>query len=234
MIELRNIYFGYKKKIIFENFSLSVTAEPKIIGVFGSPNSGKTVLLKLIATLLTPSSGEIFIQHKKISSLSSQELDSIRKNIGMAFQNHALLDDLTVLENILFPILKDGKIENYLMERAQEYLKLVGLETAAHLYPHEISGGMQKRVSVLRAMIHHPSIMLFDDPTSGLDPVLSKHILNTIKLVHEHVGSISFIVSQKILYIWEYIHEVIVLKDKKIFHGSKDDISMEHIMDALE
>ena len=172
MIRLKNVSQSFHHHSIFKNVSFEVKKGKSLV-VFGLSGSGKTVLLKSIAGLIPIKNGSI-------------ELSS--KNISMLFQRNALFDSYTVIDNLLFPLKERKRITGKkAKEQSMELLRQVGLAESAHLYPREISGGMQKRLGIARALIIQPEIILFDEPTAGLDPITSRSISNLIrKMQHEN------------------------------------------------
>ena len=169
MIEIKNVSLSFKDRKIFENINL-VIKKQEAFGIIGPSNEGKSVLLKMIAGILKPTSGTIEVNSKKVS---------------MLFQKNALFDSITVIENLLVPLSETlGIIKEEASERATHMLKAVGLEHAAHLYPNEISGGMQKRLGIGRALIIEPEVILYDEPTAGLDPITSKSIAELMISLH--------------------------------------------------
>lgn len=192
-------------------------------GIIGPGGSGKTVLVKLIAGLLRPERGEIYIKGSPIYKLGEISLQEIRKEIGMLFQNNALFMHLTVGENVAFPLkrlknLQEDEIEN----RVKLALKEVGLLECINRYPNELSGGQQKRVGIARAIITEPSILIFDEPTAGLDPVTSKKIFNLIEREHtkKRGETTTIVISSDIKGVLSCVKKVaMVYKGEIIFQG---------------
>ena len=173
--------------------------EKQITVVIGRSGGGKSVMLKHIIGLMKPDSGKVLIGGIDINALKKKELNEIRKKFGMVFQDGALLDSLTVFENVAFPIRRHLKIsEKEIKDRVFSVLEDVGLEGQDSKMPSEISGGMRKRVGVARALILNPEIMLFDEPTTGLDPVMSDVINNLIISMHNKFKFTGIIISHDI------------------------------------
>jgi phospholipid/cholesterol/gamma-HCH transport system ATP-binding protein len=144
--------------------------------IIGASGSGKSTILKLVMGLEDPDDGHIRIDGQEITGLSESAKMPIRQKVGMVFQESALFDSLNVRENVAFRLYEDGVEEKEIEERVRENLRFVGLEDAIEKFPAELSGGMKRRVSLARALISRPAIMLYDEPTAGLDPVTSKKI----------------------------------------------------------
>ncbi len=191
-IELRQVSLSFADKEVLSNISLRVEHSETVI-LLGVTSSGKTVLLKVILGLLKPDTGEVRIEGQDIVPLSETQLDAVRRRMGMVFQEGALFDSLSVYENVAYR-LREGapRGEPAIERRVREVLRFVDLEEALDKMPAELSGGMRRRVSIARALAGQPSIMLYDSPTAGLDPVTA-HTINVLiaKLRDvEHVSSI--------------------------------------------
>lgn len=163
------------KKVSFE------IQEGESIVVIGPSGAGKTSLLKLLCGLLTPQIGSVYYEQKSLLTLSVEDRQRLVSKTGVLFQKNALFDSMTCFENIVFPLREAGELSQAEMESlAHDLLKAVGIEHAINLYPHEISGGMQKRLGIARALALNPQIIFYDDPTAGLDPITSKKIVELI------------------------------------------------------
>lgn len=161
---------------MLHDFSMSVEhGETKII--LGGRGSGKTAILKMVAGLIRPDRGKVWVESREISQLSEEELTPIRKQIGMVFQGGALFDSLSVGENVAYRLREDGSWpEGRIRETVQRLLGFVGLDQAVDKLPSQLSGGMRRRVAIARAMAGNPRILLYDEPTAGLDPITSRTI----------------------------------------------------------
>lgn len=184
MIEIRNLHKSFGQQKVLDGLDLSVE-EGKITSIMGPSGVGKSVLLKLLIGLLRPDAGEIFVDGEEISHLPLRELNRVRKKFGMLFQDAALFDDMDVFENVSFPLyehtaLRDKEIAKIVEETLQE----VGLEGVDEKLPNELSGGMRKRVGLARALVLRPKILLFDEPTTGLDPIIIDQIVELILDTH--------------------------------------------------
>ena len=180
-LKINKLSIKLNEKNILNNINLSLIKGESLV-IIGSSGSGKSVLLKCILGLIKPNSGEILIDNKNIINSSNIEYQNIIKNIGVTFQSNALFDSLSIYENIIFKI-KNNKIYNRksLTDLAENAIEMVGLDnTSFELLPSQLSGGMQKRIAIARAIIDKPNFLFFDEPTTGLDPINSEKINNLI------------------------------------------------------
>jgi phospholipid/cholesterol/gamma-HCH transport system ATP-binding protein len=175
ILELKDVvkFYGDKPVLQGVSFSLLQGATKIIIGASGS---GKSTILKLIMGLEKPDDGTILVGGKDITRLKEQQLVDVRHRIGMVFQESALFDSLTVRENVAYRAYEEGHDETEIEDKVRQTLGFVGLEDAIEKFPAELSGGMKRRVALARALISEPEIMLYDEPTAGLDPVTSRKI----------------------------------------------------------
>ena len=188
MIDIRHVYQTFGNRHILKDVSLSIQDGETMV-ILGASGSGKSTLLKLIIGLLRPTSGKVLVNGKDMAKLSEQELNEERRHMGMVFQYSALFDSMNVKENVAFGLRMHTKLSEEEIEKVvQEKLKLVGLEGIEDLMPSSLSGGMKKRVSLARAIALEPDIILYDEPTAGLDPIrstdISLLIKNTQKVMH--------------------------------------------------
>lgn len=180
MIELKNISITLNDNVILENVSMNIDKGLNTI-ILGPSGAGKSSILKIILGLWTPDIGDIFYEGKNVFKMTKEEIQELRKNIGMVFQGNALFDSLTVAENILYFLPEKKKLsETALKQKIEELLSFVNLSGTENLYPDELSGGMKKRVAIARALAFNPKVILFDEPTTGLDPINTTSILDLI------------------------------------------------------
>jgi phospholipid/cholesterol/gamma-HCH transport system ATP-binding protein len=185
-IEIQNLSKSFGDKHVLTNFSLNVPYG-KTYAVLGKSGSGKSVLIKCIIGLLKPDSGNIRLYEKEITEMKPDELDKIRLKTGFLFQSNALYDSMTVRENLEFPLRRHGlkKTKEEVDELVEEALTNVGLSNTKDLMPSELSGGMKKRIALARTLILKPKIVLYDEPTTGLDPITGKEISHLMVALRE-------------------------------------------------
>ncbi len=187
ILAMKNVVKYYGDTAVLNGISFSVfRGETKII--IGASGSGKSTILKLIMGLDKPDEGQIFVQGEDITKLEERQLVSVRQKIGMVFQESALFDSLTVRENVAYRLYESGVHDEEIESSVRQVLGFVGLEEAIDKMPSELSGGMKRRVALARALIDEPEIMLYDEPTAGLDPVTSKKINELIITLRDIKG----------------------------------------------
>ncbi len=197
MIEINNLYKKFGKKIVLNGVSTTIESGKTTVFI-GPSGCGKSTILKIILRLIEPDEGEILINGENILEYAPQKLDILRSKIGMVFQSAALFDSLTIWENVGFALLeRENKKRNEVKKIAVEKLKIVGLEGTEDLYPSELSGGMQKRAAIARAIASDPDIIFYDEPTTGLDPITSTIIEDLMKDLQKKTGKTSVIVTHQ-------------------------------------
>jgi len=191
MLELQSVSLSFGDHHVFENVNLTVSAGEALVLV-GPSGHGKSSLLKLLAGILLPTKGHLLVDGKDFHRLSSAERDQRRKKMGMLFQKNALFDSLTSGENIGFPLQEVTDLSELdINVKVERFLTAVGLAQARDRFPDEISGGMQKRLGIARALALDPEIIFYDDPTAGLDPITSRKIMDLIlELARERQSTI--------------------------------------------
>ncbi|MBI3950662.1 MAG: ABC transporter ATP-binding protein [Acidobacteria bacterium] len=194
-IRIQDLHKSFKEQTVLNGIDLEV-AKGETLTILGRSGTGKSVLLKLIIGLHKPDSGSIQVHGEEVTNLPLDRLNEIRKKIGFSFQYSALYDSLTVEENVAFPLRHHTKVsEAELRDRAHELLSHVGMEEAAKKMPAELSGGMKKRVGLARALALDPDIMLFDEPTAGLDPITAEEIDELIQELQQERKMSSIVVT---------------------------------------
>lgn len=179
-IELKNISVHFDGEVILQNVSLCIEEGENFV-LIGPSGQGKSVLIKVMTGLIEPSSGDVFIRGQNLKLLSREEKQRVICKVGMLFQKNALFDSLSNAENIAFPLREATDLsESEIDATVDKFLEAVGIGHAKLLYPDEISGGMQKRLGIARALALNPEIILYDDPTAGLDPITSRKIIDLI------------------------------------------------------
>lgn len=196
VIEISGLYKSFGSNHVLRNYNLTIDRGENVV-VLGKSGCGKSVLIKCIIGLLTYDAGSIKVFGNEISSLSQHELDELRARIGFVFQSSALYDSMTVRENLEFSLRRHGrhKSKSEVNDLVKETLNDVGLLNAIELMPSELSGGMRKRIGLARSLILHPEIMLYDEPTTGLDPITSSEIINLMLNVQKKYNTSSIIIS---------------------------------------
>ena len=225
MIRLRNVYKSFDSQSVLNGLDLEIPAG-QITAVIGPSGEGKSVLLKHMIGLLRPDSGEIEVDGESILNLRRSRLNRIREKFGMLFQNAALFDSMSVFENVAFPLREKTSLSrDEIEQRVRSALEHVGLKNVNGKFPDEISGGMKKRVGLARALLLNPKIILFDEPTTGLDPIIKRAIHQLIKDTHEKFGFTAVIVSHEIPEIFDIAQNVAMLYQGRIIQiGTSDDI----------
>lgn len=212
LIQIRNVCKSYENKVVHRGISLDIY-QGEILTLMGGSGSGKSVLLRSIVGLDKPDSGSIFFHGTDIASLSEDELVSIRKKIAYVFQYGALFDSFTIAENLAYPLREHSKLtEREIMNKVSATLKRLGLDGSESLFPADLSGGMQRRVGVARSIIMDPEVILYDEPTTGLDPFNTKQILKII-LQLQSQGATSVLVTHDMASIFSVTNRVAFLRD---------------------
>lgn len=189
MIELHSVSMSFSNEGVLKNINLTIE-KGEIFVLAGPSGEGKSVLLKVMAGLLSPTIGQVVIEGQDFYGLESSARDEVRRKMGMLFQNNALFDSLTAGENIGFPLVETTNLpQESITNKIQSGLEAVGLAHAINLFPDEISGGMQKRLGIARAIALNPDLIYYDDPTAGLDPITSKKIVELIISLNEKNGT---------------------------------------------
>ena len=233
IIDVRNLYKAFGDKEILKGVSLQLN-EGENIGILGKSGTGKSVFAKCIVRLIEPDSGEIYVMGKDMLGLSYNELIEIRKQIGYLFHGGALYDSMSVRENLEFPIRRTQMTKNRdeVNERIETVLRSVGLLDAIDKMPAELSGGMKKRIGLARTLILKPKVILYDEPTTGLDPVTSNEISELILKVQEEYNASSIIITHDMKCAKLTTNKIEILNDGIFYaEGTYDELS--HSSDKL-
>jgi phospholipid/cholesterol/gamma-HCH transport system ATP-binding protein len=196
-ISFEDVRIGFDEGEILRGVSFSVRERETLI-LLGETGSGKTLTLKMAAGLLTPASGSVNVLEKKVSHLRERELLEFRRKIGFVFQEGALFDSMTVADNVAYRLREDHVPEEEIEPRVLEALRYVELEHTLELLPSELSGGMKRRVSIARALINQPPVVLYDSPTAGLDPVTSQTIITLILRLRDEYGVTALLATHRL------------------------------------
>lgn len=218
VIDIRDLYIAFGSNKVLNGFTLQLRRDECKV-VLGRSGSGKSVLIKCIIGLLKPKSGSITVCGQDILAMNHDELDKMRIQIGFLFQSNALYDSMTVRENLEFPMRRHGLEldEKDAKGRVLEALANVGLEHTVDMMPAELSGGMKKRVALARTLILKPDIILYDEPTTGLDPVTSREISDLMNELHEKYKTSSIVISHDMNCVRTVADRIAVLHEGKCF-----------------
>jgi len=211
MIRVVDLHKAFSGQAVLKGVNLELESG-KITTIIGGSGCGKTVLLKHLNALLLPDRGSVLVDGTDITRLGAAALNEVRRKFGVLFQGAALLDSMTIFDNVAFPLREKTKLpESEIQKRAEERLEQVGLAGMGYKYPAEVSGGMKKRAGLARALVVEPEIILFDEPTTGLDPLLGKSIHELIRKVHAAFGFTGVIVSHDIPEVFKISDRVAML-----------------------
>lgn len=240
VIEVSNLYKSFGDNHVLRDFSL-ILNKGENLAILGKSGSGKSVLIKCIINLITSEEGKIKVLNKYIDELSQEDLDELRASVGFLFQSNALYDSMTVRENLEFPLRRHWNKEQREKgaERAVvEALADVGLEHTIDMMPAELSGGMRKRIALARTLILRPEIILYDEPTTGLDPVTAREISQLIVDVQQKYNTSSIIISHDMNCINITSNRIIMLIDGTCYANDiynnlrkSDDIRVKEFFD---
>jgi phospholipid/cholesterol/gamma-HCH transport system ATP-binding protein len=226
IITLKDVTKKFSDNVVLDNICLTIE-KGKTTVIIGPSGCGKTVLIKHFIVLLRPSSGEVYFKKKRIDNLGENELNRIRTHYGFLFQGGALFDSFSVAENIVFPILQHYKITNWrdLEELVKMKLAMVGLDGFQNYYPANLSGGQRKRVALARAIAMNPEVILYDEPTTGLDPIRADVINELILKLQRELGETTVVVTHDMTSAYKIADRIIMLHKGKIIA----DGDAEHI-----
>lgn len=225
MISIKNVAKNFGGKNVLNGLSLEIPRGETLV-IMGQSGCGKSVLLKIITGLIPADSGEIWFDGTEISNLKTKKMNILRRKIGMLFQSAALFDSMTVAENIAFMLDQHTNLGKQEMRKVvDEKLSLVDLEGVQDLRPAELSGGMRKRVGLARALAFEPEVILYDEPTTGLDPVTCTEINQLISDLHERLQVTSVVVTHDMHSAFSVATRMAMIHDgEKIADGSPDEI----------
>jgi phospholipid/cholesterol/gamma-HCH transport system ATP-binding protein len=222
---LENVSVRYGPKVVMQNLSLDIV-EGAITCIIGLSGAGKSTILRLINGLKRPDTGRVYVRGQDISKLRERELIEIRRTVGFSFQFAALFDSLTIGDNVALPLRENTKKSDEEIQRlVTESLESVGLSNVEDRFPSELSGGMVKRAGFARAVISNPQCVLYDEPTTGLDPIITHVLTNTIKKLRERLDGTAVVVSHDLSSIFMMADYVAMLFEGAIIaYGTVDEL----------
>lgn len=216
IIHLQDVTVAFDSQVVLKSINLEIKSGESFV-IVGPSGQGKTVLLKTLAGLITPQNGKVFIEQQEWMTLSSKERFLLLKKMGILFQKNALFDSFTCLENIAFPLRETTSLTEWeIIKKAEYFLDAVGIPHARDLFPEEISGGMQKRLGIARALALDPEIIFYDDPTAGLDPITSKRIIELIIDLKKQKGSTIIAIANDMNRAYQLADRIAMVVDKEL------------------
>lgn len=220
MIELKDVHIAFDHKPVLNGVSFSLDKGESLV-IMGESGVGKSTILRLILGLIKPDSGQIYVANEEVTSLRENEMFAVRQQMGIVFQGSALFDSLTVGENVGYRLIEQKSLSDRDIEKTvREKLSFVGLEAAIDMMPAELSGGMKKRVAIARALAGDPEIMLYDEPTTALDPITSNLIDELIRTLH-HSGVTSITVTHILKDAFKFGEQFIMLHEGDIIFNDR-------------
>lgn len=224
-VEIKNLVKSFGSFTVLDGVSLEAESGENLV-IFGKSGTGKSVLLKCLVRLLEPDAGEILVGGQNVLTLNPKELNEMRKFFGFLFQGAALYDSMSVRQNLMFPLIRNFKFtQKELDEKVNVALERVSLLEAIDKMPSELSGGMRKRIGLARSIITEPKLMLYDEPTTGLDPITSKEISQLIIDLQKELQMTSIVVTHDLLCAKIIADRAIMLKDGNIiYQGGLDEM----------
>ena len=213
MIAIENLHKAFGGQEVLRGVSLEVKAG-EFVALVGMSGSGKSLLLRNVVRLIRPDSGRVLVDGRDVARMPRAELEAFRSRIGYVFQSGALFDSLTVFDNVAFPLREKTRLgESAIRRKVMEELDQVGLAEAIHKFPAQLSGGMLKRVALARTLVRAPEIILFDEPTTGLDPIVVNSILQLFDSVHKRLNLTGILVSHEIPEIFGIVQKIAMLHE---------------------
>lgn len=225
MIRIEDLHKSFDGKQVLKGVSLEAQ-KGELLVLVGMSGYGKSVILKHIVGLLKPDKGRIIVDNLEVSKLKGKALAELRSRIGFLFQGGALFESMTLFDNVAFPLIEEKDMaRDDVEQQVLDVLDQVGLKGAEEKYPSQLSGGMQKRAALARELVCRPEIMLFDEPTTGLDPIIGHAILNLIEDLHKNMGFTGIIVSHETQRVFKIANKVLMLHEGVIrAAGTPDEI----------
>ncbi len=229
MIELKDIYKSFGENHVLKGVSFSIK-HGESVAIIGKSGIGKSVLLKHLIGLIQPDSGEVWVENQLVNGMSFSDLQEIRSQCGMVFQFGALFDSMSVNDNIGLALSKLSKLKDgELQDRIDASLEEVGMAESNNMMPSDLSGGMKKRVGIARAIAIKPKFLFYDEPTTGLDPIMTDSINKLIAKIHSQENITSIMVTHELRTVFEVVERVIMLHEGKIqFDGTPSEIKQSN------
>lgn len=234
MIVIKDLHKSFGDQEVLKGVNLTIPTG-EILALLGTSGSGKSVLLRNIVGLMEPDQGTVTIDDINVHSSDREGLERVRDKINMLFQNGALFDSMTVYENLAFPLKeKTSLTDDQIRDRVHHQLSLVDMEEAVRKFPDELSGGMQKRVALARSLILDPKFVFFDEPTTGLDPLIANSILRLIRRLRKELNFTAIIVTHNFNKVFPIVHKVAMIYDGKIIINKTPEEFMESDHPAVQ
>jgi phospholipid/cholesterol/gamma-HCH transport system ATP-binding protein len=229
IVEVKDLTKRFGPKVVLDNISLAIE-KGKTTVVIGPSGCGKTVLIKHFIVLVRPSEGQVCFEGRRVDNLSERELSRVRTHFGYLFQEGALFDSMTVAENIMFPIRQNYKVKNWqeVEDIVKAKLAMVGLDGFQNHYPARLSGGQRKRVALARAIALNPEVILYDEPTTGLDPIRSDIINELILKLERELGVTTVVVTHDMKSAYKVADRIIMLHNGKVIADGDADYIRNH------
>ncbi|AHZ85562.1 ABC transporter ATP-binding protein [Bdellovibrio bacteriovorus] len=228
IISLKDVTVAFEDLVVLKSINLEIQAGESFV-IVGPSGQGKTTLLKTMSGLVSPRNGKVFVEQKDWSTLSSKERLPLLKKVGILFQKNALFDSLTCVQNISFPLRETTALSDWeITKKAEYFLDAVGIPHARDLYPDEISGGMQKRLGIARALALDPEIIFYDDPTAGLDPITSRKIIDLIMTLKKEKGSTVVAITNDMNRAFQMADRIGMVVDQELLITGTPDETKNH------
>ncbi len=227
-LKLHEVEVAFGAQVVLKSISLEVERGETFV-LMGPSGHGKTTLLKTMAGLITPRNGRVFINEQDFSTLGGAAALEVLKKLGMLFQKNALFDSFTCGENIAFPLRETTELSaGEIQTKVDLFLDAVGIAHAKNLYPDEISGGMQKRLGIARALALNPEIIFYDDPTAGLDPITSRKIVELIKELQKKNGSTVVAITNDVNRAYQMADRIALVVDQELIVTGSPEETKKH------
>ncbi|MBX7232120.1 MAG: ATP-binding cassette domain-containing protein [Bdellovibrionales bacterium] len=227
-VELQNVKVSFNGETLLKEFNLKIRPQERVI-LIGPSGQGKTTILKVIGGLFKPTSGQVLIDDQDLYQLREKDRQLISRKMGMLFQKNALFDSLTVADNIAFPLRETTSFsEEEIQNKVNSFLTAVGLDHVPHLHPDKISGGMQKRLGIARALALDPKIILYDDPTAGLDPVTSRKIIDLLLSFQNKISSTLIAVTNDMARAYQLAQRILFVNETEVLETGSPEQTRQH------